>query len=376
MPLAGSNPALSASCYPISTGKKMRPLRTAVLALALVPGIALAQTSLDEYLAIRKQNGITQAATTAALTTFVGDRVFEIQGVVSGIISAGGKTTLILMNPDGVDLYLATKDVPGWLTAANVSARLIVKASRAGETAQIDSELIAAWPESDVAAYDAKLRAAAEAKLKAEAQARAAAEAKRQRSKGSRGGDRPPPLPGDLPSMTQAAAGEPQFSPETLKSIPKYSDYIRSVNPRLSSGQADEIATAIVGYSVRYGVDPRLVLALVQAESDFRPATTSHKGAMGLGQIMPDEKERFNLTSAYDTTQNLYATVRLLRENIERYSKTHGDSWDTIILSLAGYNAGNGAVKKYGGQVPPYKETQNYVRRVIAAYKAFCGLKD
>ena len=117
-------------------------------------------------------------------------------------------------------------------------------------------------------------------------------------------------------------------------------------------------------------------MALVQAESDFRPATTSHKGAMGLGQIMPDEKARFGLSDAYATDQNLYATVRLLREDIEKYSKTHGETWNALILSLAAYNAGHGAVKKYGYQVPPYKETQNYVRKVIANYKAFCGIKD
>ncbi|MBX3111016.1 MAG: lytic transglycosylase domain-containing protein [Fimbriimonadaceae bacterium] len=347
--------------------------RALALALVAVPVLASAQSSLDEYLKVRKQYGITQAASSIALDTFVGDRVVEVQGVISGSISVGDATTIILVNPEGGDIYVSSKKVPDWMTFSNVAARLIVRASRSGESSKADAQIIAAWPEGDVAQYEAKLRAAEEARKAAEARKRAA---KPPASRGGKG--RPAPLPGNIPpALGVSPLGDnPPFSAETEAMVPRYAAYIKSVNRKLPNEDAEQIARAIVGYGVRYGVDPRLVMALVQAESDFRPATTSHKGAMGLGQIMPDEKARFGLSDAYATDQNLYATVRLLREDIEKYSKTHGETWNALILSLAAYNAGHGAVKKYGYQVPPYKETQNYVRKVIANYKAFCGIKD
>jgi len=351
----------------------MTRIRTALIVLATLPAFASAQANLDEYLKIRKQYGITQAAASVALDTFVGDRVVEVQGIISGSITAGDVTTIILVNPEGRDLYLSSKKIADWMMVSNVAARLIVKASRSAEYSQMDAQIVAAWPESDVAQYEAKIRAAAEAKKAAEDRRRATQATNSRAGKG-----RPAPLPGTIPPAGGIGqlGDNPAFSKETEAMVPKYAAYIKSVNKKLPDDDANQIARAIVGYGVRYGVDPRLVMALVQAESDFRPSTTSHKGAMGLGQIMPDEKERFGLSDAYSTDQNLYATVRLLREDIEKYSKTHGETWNALILSLAAYNAGHGAVKKFGYQVPPYKETQGYVRKVIANYKAFCGITD
>ncbi|MFX9154033.1 lytic transglycosylase domain-containing protein, partial [Acinetobacter baumannii] len=95
----------------------------------------------------------------------------------------------------------------------------------------------------------------------------------------------------------------------------------------------------------------------------------SNKGAMGLTQLMSDEVRRYGLTNAYDPRQNIWASTRLLREGIDKYRAMGHDEWQSIVLALAGYNAGHGAVKKYGYTVPPYRETQGYVAKISALYK-------
>ena len=115
-------------------------------------------------------------------------------------------------------------------------------------------------------------------------------------------------------------------------------------------------------------------LAMVMAESNFNPNATSSVGAMGLGQLMPGTAKGLGVTNAYDTTQNLYGTVRMIKGHLERYGKQTGNNFDTLVLSLAAYNAGSGAVRRHGG-VPPYRETQNYIRKVVSYYRAFIGDK-
>jgi len=132
-----------------------------------------------------------------------------------------------------------------------------------------------------------------------------------------------------------------------------------------------EIASGIIGFSLRYGVDARLIMAMVMVESDFNPHEVSSAGAMGLGQLMPSNVQEMGVTDVYDTMQNLSATVRLVRGHLNDY-KGRGNTFENLVLALAAYNAGPGAVKKYGG-VPPYRETQNYVRKVLKLYNEFRG---
>jgi hypothetical protein len=146
-----------------------------------------------------------------------------------------------------------------------------------------------------------------------------------------------------------------------------YSPYkaaIKKFNPNLSDEQADVITKSILGYSERYGVDPRLVIALIITESGFRPTATSRTGAMGLCQLMPRTARGMGVSNAYDPEQNIEASVRLIRGHLDKY----GD----LKLALSAYNAGPGAVKKHGG-VPPYRETRNYIEKVSRIYKALCG---
>ena len=130
----------------------------------------------------------------------------------------------------------------------------------------------------------------------------------------------------------------------------------------LAPGRLEEI---IRSASDRYGVDPHLVRAVIKAESDFNSQARSYKGAQGLMQLMPDTARLHNVSNVYNPDENIDGGVRHLRLLLDRYQ---GD----LRLTLAGYNAGIKAVEKYGG-VPPYPETQEYIRRVLEYHQRYRG---
>ena len=108
----------------------------------------------------------------------------------------------------------------------------------------------------------------------------------------------------------------------------------------------------------KYGVDAKFLKAIAKCESDFSTECTSHSGAMGIMQLMPQTAASLGVTNAYDPYQNIMGGARYISEKLTQYN---GDK----SLALAAYNAGSGNVAKYGG-IPPFKETQNYVAKVMA----------
>ena len=111
----------------------------------------------------------------------------------------------------------------------------------------------------------------------------------------------------------------------------------------------------------RHGMDPLLVRAVIRAESNFDPRAVSPKGAAGLMQLMPETAQRYGVENRFDPAQNIDGGVRYLRDLMAMFD-------GNLSLALAAYNAGEGAVMKYGRRIPPYPESQEYVVRVRSFY--------
>jgi len=122
-----------------------------------------------------------------------------------------------------------------------------------------------------------------------------------------------------------------------------------------------EVDGYITNSATRHGLDPLLVYSIMHQESSFKQRAISPKGARGLMQLMPATAVRFGVTNIFDPRQNIDAGARYMRWLLNRFD-------GNLSLALAGYNAGEGAVDKYGWRIPPYAETQEYVRRISRRY--------
>lgn len=168
-----------------------------------------------------------------------------------------------------------------------------------------------------------------------------------------------PPM-GETPPTTATVADvmRPTALPALVSGEVGTEPKVISAPPRTGNNGVDEMVTQAAR---RYNVDSRLVYAVMQQESGFNPRATSYKGARGLMQLMPATASRFGVTDIYDPAQNIDAGVRYLRFLLDTFQ---GD----VELALAGYNAGENAVIRYGNRIPPYRETQDYVRKISAHY--------
>lgn len=131
--------------------------------------------------------------------------------------------------------------------------------------------------------------------------------------------------------------------------------------PRTQPSTPQDIDAAIEQAAARHNVDPNLVRAVIKVESNFNPNAVSRKGAMGLMQLMPQTARQLNVSNPFDPEQNVDAGVRHLKHLMESYG---GD----VRLTLAAYNAGQGAVARSAG-IPHFAETRNYVKRITQLYQ-------
>ena len=170
------------------------------------------------------------------------------------------------------------------------------------------------------------------------------------------------PVPGAGTASMQAARSAAKeltqyFGHESAQSA---NAKIVAANYRGHQASQDEIDNAVVMAAARHNVDPNLVRAVIKVESNFNSNAVSRTGAMGLMQLMPKTARTLNVKNPFDAQQNIDAGVRHLKYLLENYG---GD----VKLTLAAYNAGEGAVARSAG-VPHYAETQNYVRKITNLY--------
>lgn len=150
---------------------------------------------------------------------------------------------------------------------------------------------------------------------------------------------------------------------ESLKSVKRTSLACVASNGadlRKSAARRADLMHTISEMAPKYNLDPALVLEVVRVESNFNPRARSHKGALGLMQLIPATAQRFGVKDPLDPIQNLRGGMAYLRWLMKRFD---GD----VRLTLAGYNAGEAAVERHGG-VPPYDETRDYVGKILARY--------
>ncbi|MGH8549899.1 MAG: transglycosylase SLT domain-containing protein [Methylococcales bacterium] len=171
--------------------------------------------------------------------------------------------------------------------------------------------------------------------------------------------------------------GRVTFTNMPLKKIPEGAEYtlvlkslirprkrefgpVRSIGNHRSPKRYEPI---ILSAAQRHNVDPRLIRAVIRAESSYNPNATSHKGAVGLMQLMPQTADRYGVTDREDPDQNINGGAEYLSDLISLFSSD-------IRLAVAAYNAGEQNVIKYGNRIPPFKETQQYVAKVMKFYRS------
>lgn len=307
-------------------------------ALLLAGAVSAFAATADEYLATKR---FLHAATPEISTlksnpsAYIG-QVVDVHGIVNGIAKCSG-TSSFIMNCGGESLLVKATDLPACINNGS-SIRALVKLGPGSVASLSDLTLQSVAYEYDVTTREKQL-------------------AMKRKD--------PAPAPVSIGKPVQLASrGAVDGATRIREVYGAYRSAIAKFNRRLSTRQVDDITKSLLTFSWNYEVDPRLVIAVVLAESNFNPSATSRTGAMGLGQLMPGTARGLGVGNAYDPVQNLGGAVKLISGHLGKY----GD----LSLALSAYNAGPGAVKKYGG-VPPYRETQNYVAKVSRIYKTLCG---
>ncbi|MBI3910036.1 MAG: lytic transglycosylase domain-containing protein [Armatimonadetes bacterium] len=316
----------------------------------------------ERYFALRAKHLVVSDATPENIQTQPTDfdgRLVEVRGQVVGSALRDGGGSFILNGDQHVWMVDAT-DLPLLdLLKLRTAVRLLCRVGTVQGTGTGMLMAAAGVLENDAGAWE-EMKARQAEEVREAARLRAEAQRQRQPVRASRGA-----------MQTQVPI---DVSPSYEQILQAYSKAVRFFNRRLNQAQADRIARNIINYSVKYGLDARLVMAVIACESNFNLHAISRAGAMGLGQLMPGTAAGLGVTDPFNAEQNLEGATRLLSGHIRTFARKRGGEVTEreIRLALACYNAGAGAVNRHKG-IPPYRETRNYIRKVTELYRRFCG---
>lgn len=336
--------------------------------IAALSSYAYAETPAYRYMELRLKYGADKVDLARVKADPQSNQgvVIELMGTMSGTARNNDQTSCIINTNEGS--YVVSANELGGISSGS-KVCLLAQVGDKCTTTLSDLKLVAITYMTQVVNIEQAAQEAA-AINKAEAlkrQAQFAAESKQTVQSAKKAGRE---------ESTPERWGDPGA---VARMVGIYKKAIKKFNSKLPESYADAIARSVLGFGVKYRVDPRLVVAVILTESHFRPEATSRKGAMGLGQLMPGTAAGLGVSNAYDPVANIAGSVRLIRGHLDKLSGGSGWDWSSLTyndleLALASYNAGPGAVRKYGG-VPPYRETRNYVRKVLSTYQALCGFK-
>ena len=333
---------------------------TLLTAAALLTSI-VAAGPLDDFAAARQENGIIGTTSYEGLMSLDKETVVEVSGKVSGSMTSQDGTATLIVKIGKSSFVVDAPSVPQWVAVGASDGRFIVNAKPGQNGGSPSLTLIVSITEQDAVNLEKRLQDEADYRKQVELQQKAEEQQKIDESH-------------KLPSLTfQMGVNDKTITDKIAALVPDYAAIVQKNNKNLSAGQARFIAECVLAYSSQYGVDARLVMALIKNESGFDPMSTSSAGAQGLGQLMPETSRSLGIADPYDIEANIYGTVRTLRGHLDREGADAGSTYQQLSLALAAYNAGSGAVKKYGG-VPPYPDTMAYVQRVIATYRKLAGV--
>ena len=358
------------------------PITVSLFALALsVSAISpLYASSGSQYVAIRRKAQYDRRLTINDLMNRAGEcvgKVMELRGTVGGIVETSEGVSVMLNLPDGkaVTLDIPKSEMATVQKYSTPTLRVLVKIGEGlGNVAPM--EVIAVAHDSLVNSIETQ-QAEKDAARRRTQQQRQQVQVYRPssyRNLPSRGN-------AGLPSFSMngsnlAAYYQPRLGERTRPLFSAYCQYIGGINRRLRAEEVASITYHLLNFADHNNIDPRLVVAMIFAESSFNPNATSRTGAAGLGQLMPRTAASLGVNNPYDHVQNLDGSIRYLRTRLETFADKAlpggGLSFEQIALALAAYNAGTGAVKKYKG-VPPYRETQAYVSRIMSLYRSLTG---